>query len=152
MVSFYSIEPELFYFLIELGIHFEQIWIKTQSVLLPMKKINEHILDDADLAGPLVYCFVFGMCLLLVRCTWYQGCTKAVYFMCSLPKCTLDTFMDLVPFRVCQCICWWIYCHRNARLIFIGSVPFSATVSYQSSLWPLWISFCPSKILDSWGL
>ncbi|CCI49643.1 unnamed protein product [Albugo candida] len=58
----YENEPPL---LEELGIHFEQIWIKTQSVLLPMKKINEHILDDADLAGPLVYCFVFGMCLLL---------------------------------------------------------------------------------------
>nr|CCA20797.1 conserved hypothetical protein [Albugo laibachii Nc14] len=60
--SDYDNEPPL---LEELGIHFEQIWVKTQSVLLPMKQINEHILDDADLAGPLVYCFVFGMCLLL---------------------------------------------------------------------------------------
>lgn len=57
-------EPPL---LEELGIHFEHIWAKTQSVLLPNKQINEHILDDADLAGPLVFCFVFGMCLLLVR-------------------------------------------------------------------------------------
>lgn len=57
-------EPPL---LEELGINFEHIWVKTQSVLLPTKKINEHILDDADLAGPLVFCFVFGMCLLLVR-------------------------------------------------------------------------------------
>lgn len=40
--------------------------MKTQSVLLPTKQINEHILDDADLAGPLVFCFIFGMCLLLV--------------------------------------------------------------------------------------
>jgi hypothetical protein len=57
-------EPPL---LEELGIHFEHIWAKTQSVLLPNKQINEHILDDADLAGPLVFCFVFGVCLLLVR-------------------------------------------------------------------------------------
>lgn len=48
-----------------MGINFEHIWIKTQSVLLPTKQINEHILDDADLAGPLVYCFLFGFCLLL---------------------------------------------------------------------------------------
>uniref|UniRef100_K3WQV6 Protein YIPF n=1 Tax=Globisporangium ultimum (strain ATCC 200006 / CBS 805.95 / DAOM BR144) TaxID=431595 RepID=K3WQV6_GLOUD len=58
----YSNEPPL---LEELGINFEHIWLKTQSVLLPMKQINEHILDDADLAGPLVFCFLFGMCLLL---------------------------------------------------------------------------------------
>ncbi|CAI5747530.1 unnamed protein product [Peronospora destructor] len=55
-------EPPL---LEELGIHFEHIWAKTVSVLLPTKQINEHILDDADLAGPLVFCFLFGMCLLL---------------------------------------------------------------------------------------
>jgi hypothetical protein len=56
-------EPPL---LEELGINFQHIWIKTQSVLIPTKKINEHILDDADLAGPLVFGFIFGMCLLLV--------------------------------------------------------------------------------------
>ncbi|KAG6608874.1 Rab GTPase interacting factor, Golgi membrane protein [Phytophthora cinnamomi] len=55
-------EPPL---LEELGINFEHIWAKTVSVLLPTKQINEHILDDADLAGPLVFCFLFGMCLLL---------------------------------------------------------------------------------------
>ncbi|CAH0479592.1 unnamed protein product [Peronospora belbahrii] len=55
-------EPPL---LEELGIHFEHIWAKTVSVLLPTKQINEHILDDADLAGPLVFCFLFGTCLLL---------------------------------------------------------------------------------------
>ncbi|KAI9910583.1 hypothetical protein PsorP6_010407 [Peronosclerospora sorghi] len=55
-------EPPL---LEELGINFEHIWIKTVSVLLPTKQINEHILDDADLAGPLVFCFLFGTCLLL---------------------------------------------------------------------------------------
>lgn len=55
-------EPPL---LEELGINFEHIWAKTVSVLLPSKKIDEHILDDADLAGPLVFCFLFGMCLLL---------------------------------------------------------------------------------------
>ncbi|CEG47080.1 Rab GTPase interacting factor, Golgi membrane protein [Plasmopara halstedii] len=55
-------EPPL---LEELGINFDHIWAKTVSVLLPTKQINEHILDDADLAGPLVFCFLFGMCLLL---------------------------------------------------------------------------------------
>jgi hypothetical protein len=57
----------MYIYLIELGIHFDHIWMKTRSVLLPTKKISEHILDDTDLAGPLVFAFVLGMCLLLVR-------------------------------------------------------------------------------------
>lgn len=55
----------------ELGINFDHIWLKTQSVLLPTKQINEHILDDADLAGPLVFCFLFGVCLLLVSSRYH---------------------------------------------------------------------------------
>ncbi|EQC38309.1 hypothetical protein SDRG_04029 [Saprolegnia diclina VS20] len=58
----YENEPPL---LEELGVNFGHIWMKTQSVLLPTKEITEHILDDTDLAGPLVFCFVFGTCLLL---------------------------------------------------------------------------------------
>lgn len=74
----------------ELGIHFDHIWAKTQAVLIPTKvkrlcfthmtwtifiklillsfslqQINAHILDDADLAGPLCFCLLLGSCLLL---------------------------------------------------------------------------------------
>lgn len=49
----------------ELGIRFDHIWSKTQAVILPTKTISEHILDDADLAGPLVFCLLLGACLLL---------------------------------------------------------------------------------------
>ncbi|KAF0717783.1 Aste57867_2100 [Aphanomyces stellatus] len=49
----------------ELGINFEHIWTKTQVVLNPTKEVSEHILDDVDLAGPLVFAFGFGMLLLL---------------------------------------------------------------------------------------
>ncbi|OQR91251.1 hypothetical protein THRCLA_09057 [Thraustotheca clavata] len=58
----YDNEPPL---LEELGVNFNHIWTKTLSVLLPTKQINENILDDTDLAGPLVFCFIFGTCLLL---------------------------------------------------------------------------------------
>jgi len=58
----YSNEPPL---LEELGIRFDHIWSKTQAVVLPTKTISEHILDDADLAGPLVFCLLLGACLLL---------------------------------------------------------------------------------------
>ncbi|CAM9403449.1 unnamed protein product [Sphacelaria rigidula] len=58
----YENEPPL---LEELGINFEHIWSKTLAVILPTKRIDINYLDDTDLAGPLVFCLCFGLCLLL---------------------------------------------------------------------------------------
>lgn len=55
-------EPPL---LEELGINFDHIWEKTKSVLNPFKDTDSHIMDDTDLAGPLVFCLAFGGLLLL---------------------------------------------------------------------------------------
>lgn len=55
-------EPPL---LEELGINFNHIWEKTKSVLNPFKSTDSHIMDDTDLAGPLVFCLAFGGLLLL---------------------------------------------------------------------------------------
>lgn len=49
----------------ELGINFGHIKSKTMTVLNPMKRIDKHIMDDTDLAGPLLFCFLFGIFLLL---------------------------------------------------------------------------------------
>ncbi|KAF8325176.1 Yip1-domain-containing protein [Cantharellus anzutake] len=54
-------EPPL---LEELGINFNHIRIKSLTVLHPVRKIDEHIMDDADLAGPIVFCFCFALFLL----------------------------------------------------------------------------------------
>nr|CAG8534509.1 465_t:CDS:2 [Entrophospora candida] len=35
------------------------------EVLNPLKTIDKHIMDDTDLAGPLIYCLIFGVSLLL---------------------------------------------------------------------------------------
>jgi len=35
-------------------------------VLNPMARIDNHIMDDADLAGPFLFCALFGTFLLLV--------------------------------------------------------------------------------------
>ena len=53
--------------IVELGINFSHIRGKSMTVLNPMSRIDEHIMDDADLAGPIIYVFCFGMFLLLVR-------------------------------------------------------------------------------------
>ncbi|EDO41708.1 predicted protein [Nematostella vectensis] len=55
-------EPPL---LEELGINFEHIWQKTLSVLNPLQHTESNIMDDTDLAGPLVFCLAFGGFLLL---------------------------------------------------------------------------------------
>ncbi|KAH9485426.1 Protein YIPF5-like protein [Psilocybe cubensis] len=48
----------------ELGINFQHIRDKSLTVLNPLRRVDEHIMDDADLAGPIFFCFCFGICLL----------------------------------------------------------------------------------------
>ncbi|KAL4073991.1 hypothetical protein V8B97DRAFT_1915032 [Scleroderma yunnanense] len=55
-------EPPL---LEELGINFSHIQAKSMTVLNPLQQVDERIMDDADLAGPLLFFFCFGMLLLL---------------------------------------------------------------------------------------
>ena len=65
----YANEPPL---LEELGVNFSAIGTKTTAVLMLHRPISPEVLLDADLAGPLVFCVVLGLCLLLVRA---QLCT-----------------------------------------------------------------------------
>ena len=59
----YSYEPSL---LEELGINFNHIIGKTKFVLVPIssKGLSREIQDDSDLAGPLIFCLLFGILLL----------------------------------------------------------------------------------------
>ena len=43
---------------------------QTLTVLNPMARIDNHIMDDADLAGPFLFCGLFGTFLLLVCCLY----------------------------------------------------------------------------------
>ncbi|KAI0051791.1 Yip1-domain-containing protein [Auriscalpium vulgare] len=54
-------EPPL---LEELGINFSHIGAKSMTVLNPFRRVDENIMDDADLAGPLLFCFCFATFLL----------------------------------------------------------------------------------------
>ncbi|KAF9166212.1 hypothetical protein DFQ27_008690 [Actinomortierella ambigua] len=49
----------------ELGINFGHIKTKSFTVLNPLRPIDKHIMDDTDLAGPLLFCLLFGGFLLL---------------------------------------------------------------------------------------
>ncbi|XP_048459533.1 protein YIPF5-like [Rhincodon typus] len=50
----------------ELGINFDHIWQKTLTVLHPLKAADGTIMNETDLAGPMVFCLAFGATLLLV--------------------------------------------------------------------------------------
>ncbi len=51
----------------ELGVDFSHIRSKVTAVLLLTSPVDPTVLNDADMAGPLVFCLVLGLCLLLVR-------------------------------------------------------------------------------------
>ncbi|KFY70681.1 hypothetical protein V499_09001 [Pseudogymnoascus sp. VKM F-103] len=48
----------------ELGVNFGHIKVKTLAVLNPFVHIDSHIMDDSDLAGPILFFFLFGTFLL----------------------------------------------------------------------------------------
>ncbi|EDQ88995.1 uncharacterized protein MONBRDRAFT_32572 [Monosiga brevicollis MX1] len=54
-------EPPL---LEELGINFDHIRSKTLAVLNVAKPVDSHLMDDTDLAGPLMFCLLFGAFML----------------------------------------------------------------------------------------
>uniref|UniRef100_A0A914Y896 Protein YIPF n=1 Tax=Panagrolaimus superbus TaxID=310955 RepID=A0A914Y896_9BILA len=58
----YGNEPPL---LEELGINFDHIRQKTFAVLNPVGTASAEVIADQDLAGPLVFCLLFGASLLL---------------------------------------------------------------------------------------
>ncbi|KAJ1304743.1 hypothetical protein OPQ81_005881 [Rhizoctonia solani] len=55
-------EPPL---LEELGVNLSHIRAKSLAVLNPLGQVDEHIMDDADLAGPLIILLCLATCLLM---------------------------------------------------------------------------------------
>nr|CDS18025.1 protein YIPF5 YIP1 family [Echinococcus granulosus] len=102
----------------KLGVNFGHILQKTLNVLNPMRECPQEVLDDTDLAGPLVFCLIFGGTLLLagkVHFNYIYGigllgclsmytllslmapqgvaptCVVSVLGYCMLPMCVLST-------------------------------------------------------------
>jgi len=82
-------EPPL---LEELGINFSHISAKSSTVLNPFRRVDEHIMDDADLAGPLVFCFCFATFLLLSGKTQFGY----IYGVALLGSASIYTLLNLM--------------------------------------------------------
>lgn len=57
----YDGEPPL---LEELGVNFHHIQSKTLAVLNPFSRIDQHLMDDSDITGPILFFLLFGTFLL----------------------------------------------------------------------------------------
>ncbi|GLD97768.1 hypothetical protein PINS_up006465 [Pythium insidiosum] len=146
----YENEPPL---LEELGINFEHIWTKTQSVLLPTKQINEHILDDADLAGPLVYCFVFGFCLLLAAKVHFGyiygfGVLSCLFMYLLMNLLSPERSIDI--YRVCSVLgyCLLPIIALAAVNIFISVKDLGLIGFAMASLCILWSTHTASRFFE----
>ena len=60
-VEFYSYGSS-----IELGIDFSHILNKILVVINPRKRIDSVLVNDADLTGPILFCFILSVFMLLV--------------------------------------------------------------------------------------
>ncbi|EEH39012.1 transport protein yip1 [Paracoccidioides lutzii Pb01] len=90
----YEGEPPL---LEELGVNFDHIRTKTLTVLNPFARIDQHLMDDSDLYGSLLYIILYGTFLLLSGKVFYGYIygvavfgTFALHFILSLMSPALD--------------------------------------------------------------
>ncbi|KAI9669377.1 MAG: hypothetical protein M1831_000413 [Alyxoria varia] len=90
----YDGEPPL---LEELGVNFGHIKMKTLTVLNPVGGIDQHIMDDSDLAGPVLFFLLFGFFLLFsgkVHFGYIYGLallgSTSLHFIISLMSPPLD--------------------------------------------------------------
>jgi len=77
----------------ELGFDPDFIKTKTLAVLFKKKTLNEILLNDTDLGGPLIFCLLLGGCLVLSRKIQF-GYVFGYGLMGSLAMCLLLNLMS----------------------------------------------------------
>ncbi|KAI9833194.1 MAG: hypothetical protein M1819_003817 [Sarea resinae] len=85
----YDGEPPL---LEELGVNFDHIKLKTLTVLNPLARVDQHIMDDSDLAGPVLFFLLFGTFLLFSGKVHFGY----IYGLALLGSCTLHMILSLM--------------------------------------------------------
>lgn len=85
----YEGEPPL---LEELGVNFGHIQAKTLAVLNPFRRIDQHLMDDSDLAGPFLFAGLFGFFLLFAGNLHFGY----IYGLAVLGSISLHTIISLM--------------------------------------------------------
>ncbi|VDM83671.1 unnamed protein product, partial [Strongylus vulgaris] len=91
----YENEPPL---LEELGINFSHIKEKTFAVLNPAGTASPEVIADQDLAGPLVFCLLFGSFISADKSISFV-CTASVLGYCLLPMALLSLITAVLSFK-----------------------------------------------------
>ncbi|BGP39440.1 hypothetical protein JCM10450v2_003393 [Rhodotorula kratochvilovae] len=141
-------EPPL---LEELGINFDHILQKSLTVLNPLRSVDPHIMDDADLAGPLVFCFVFASFLLLSGKPQFSYIYGVALIGSTAMYCLLNLMSEsgIDAYRTASVLG---YCILPLVLLSMFSVVLSldGMLGYiLSSLTVLWCSYSASSIFAS---
>lgn len=138
-------EPPL---LEELGINFEHIYRKTICVLNPFSKPHESIINDEDLAGPLVFCIAYGFSLLLLGKIQFGY----IYGITALGCLTMYSLLNLMSEKgvTVTCIASTLgYCLLPMVILsFLSSlVSLNGLVGlFLSLIFILWCSISSSKL------
>ncbi|KAK4052577.1 hypothetical protein OIO90_004346 [Microbotryomycetes sp. JL221] len=135
----------------EIGVNFDHIWQKSLAVLNPLKTVNSHIMDDADLAGPLVFCSVFASFLLLSGKPQFSY----IYGVALVGSASIYALLNLMSpngidaYRTASVLG---YCLLPLVLLSMISVVASldGTIGYiASSVSIVWCSYAASSIFSS---
>ncbi|EPQ29483.1 uncharacterized protein PFL1_03238 [Pseudozyma flocculosa PF-1] len=141
----------------ELGINIGHIVDKTLTVLNPLHRYSSahakdaHLMDDADLAGPLLFCFIFGMTLLLAGKSQFGY----IYGVALLGDVSIYLLLNLMAeggidaYRVASVLgyCLLPLCFLSAASVVVSLNSFVGYV--VSPLFILWCSTSASGIFVS---
>lgn len=84
--------------LLELGINFSHIRSKSLAVLNPFERIDVRMMDDADLAGPLIFFLCFATFLLFVCVLNVHSCMVSIISL-SVRKASVQLHLWHCPLR-----------------------------------------------------
>lgn len=125
----------------ELGINFSHILTKSLAVLNPFSnKVDDRLMDDADLAGPLVFWGAFGLALLLSGKAQF-GYIYGVALVGSISIYGLLNVMSPQGIEVSRTASVLGYCLLPMVILSVISVPFEMDN---------WIGYALSTIITFW--
>ena len=147
----YSNEPPL---LEELGIDFSHIFKKILVVINPWKVIDEPLINDADLVGPIIFCFILSLFLLLKGRIQF-GYTFGYFFAgCTLIYILLKLLSDSSSNNVSLTSVMSILGYSMIPLLFLSMFsvvfPVRTVVGWiVAVVCILWASFSASRFIES---
>ncbi|XP_019488577.1 PREDICTED: protein YIPF7 [Hipposideros armiger] len=136
---------------LKLGINFDHIWQKTLTVLNPLKPADGSIMNETDLAGPILFCVALGATLLLAGKVQFGY----VYGMSAIGCLGIHALLNLMSSSEVSCGCVASvlgYCLLPMVILSSSAIFFSlqGTIGTMSALVIIgWCSLSASKIFIS---